>query len=248
MASAARRGRALAGAPALVLVLSSALLADPPRDAPERPGPSPAPARPAGPDDAKSPLKSGAEKHASAPDPTRPLLRAEQSQSVFPSGADDTAPRAGASDWGALLPFLGWTGFVLLLLGGALLFVRRLVPATRRRLGADAVRPLIRRSLSPHHTVYVLEVGPRLLVVGATKTGLAPLAEFRDPEEVARVKALCPPRPEESTSPSFQERLREGMQPYEQAAPPARDPAARAELDEALSEIADIKRMIVSWK
>lgn len=246
MQPVARRGEALAGALGLVVLASSALRADPTGGAPVPAAPS------ARPEAAPNPVAGAPQPAPSGADILGRFLAQERNQPVFAPSSVEAGARGGPpSDWSALLPFLGWTGFVLLLLGGALIGLRRLIPATRRRLGADAVRLLVRRNLSAQHTVYVVEVGPRLLVVGGSKTTLSALAEFREPDEIALVKALCPHRPDDSTAHAFHESLRSGLRQYERA--PASPSAARradskAEIDEALTEIEDIKRMIASWK
>ncbi|MBI4214328.1 MAG: flagellar biosynthetic protein FliO [Chloroflexi bacterium] len=56
-------------------------------------------------------------------------------------------------------------------------------------LTQTAVRVLETTSLAPKKTVYVLEVGGRVLIVGASESSLSTLAEFTDPEEVAGLVA-----------------------------------------------------------
>lgn len=56
-------------------------------------------------------------------------------------------------------------------------------------LTRTAVRVLETTSLAPKKTVYVLEVGGRVLVVGASESSLSTLAEFTDPDEVAGLVA-----------------------------------------------------------
>lgn len=246
MTAAARHGGALSLLLALLYACPGALTAAPPKDASERSGSLQAAPPPA----ADVPRESAGVPPDPALSPLSRLVRDESAQPVLVDAPPGPTSARTGSDWGVFLPFLGWTGLVLILLGAGLALVRRLIPAARLRLGGDAVRLLIRRSLSSQHTVYLVEVGPRLLVLGATKTGLAPLAEFRDPEEIARLKARCPGAREESVDLDFQDSLRAGLRQYERAAaPPAGEAAAEsARLREALSEIEEIKKMMASWK
>jgi flagellar biogenesis protein FliO len=65
----------------------------------------------------------------------------------------------------------------LAICGGAAIIARRLAP----RLASGAIQVVGRVSLSPKHTVYLLKVGQRVLLVGAGPQGApALLGEFDD--------------------------------------------------------------------
>ena len=66
----------------------------------------------------------------------------------------------------------------------------------------SAVRVLDTTSLAPKKSVYLLEIGSRVLVVGSTESSLSILAEFTDPEEVAALVART-----RSSGPAFQRYL-----------------------------------------
>lgn len=100
------------------------------------------------------------------------------------------APRGASSKrTGAKRPessstwWLGTGGIALALaaVGGLSVASKRFLPP---RSGANALRVLGRTSLSPKHSVYLLEVGQRILIIGTGAQG-APslLGELTDPAE-----------------------------------------------------------------
>lgn len=83
----------------------------------------------------------------------------------------------------------GGTTLVLLglLLGGAILS-RRVFQQRRTRSGGSDVLPITlldRRRIDHELTIRVLQVGSRVIVVGASPQGLATLAEVADPTELS---------------------------------------------------------------
>jgi flagellar biogenesis protein FliO len=191
-----------------------------------------------------------------APVTAAKLFSDETRRTIDLDAATSGAAARPAAEWGAILPFMGWTALILALLGAGAFVARRVIPAARRRLGGDAVRLLVRRTLTPQHSVLLVEVGPRLLLLGATKTGLTALTEFRDPEEIARVRARCPGEVGEVSATAFEDSLKTSLREYETApaaAAPAAAPAAdeigdSSRLRDAMNEIEAIKKMMSAWK
>jgi flagellar protein FliO/FliZ len=116
----------------------------------------------------------------------RPIARIRDG-SGFGYGSSAAGRPEGGGGW-----WLGTAGIALALAGCGWLSVasKRFLP--RAAAGPLALRVVGRTSLSPKHTVYLLEVGQRILIVGTGTQG-APslLGELTDPDDRAE---LAPPR------------------------------------------------------
>jgi hypothetical protein len=138
----------------------------------------------------------GAETRADRVPPTAaldaPVRRPITPRDGSPSARRDARPPEGSGGW-----WLGTAGvaLALALCGWASVAARRYLPKTSGG-GTPGLRVVGRTSLSPKHTVYLLQVGERLLIVGAGPQG-APslLGEVNDPEELARVAPRTVPTP-----------------------------------------------------
>ncbi len=145
----------------------------------------------AGKDATGSPAAKGA--GIAAPDPATEARAGEPSPSpVMPRSEDDgsrpsrslvlrrlsSAARQGSSDgW-----YLGMVGITLALAvcGGLVASARRFFP----QAAGAGVQIVSRVSLSPKHTVYMLRIGRRVLLVGAGPQGPpALISELDDPDE-----------------------------------------------------------------
>jgi flagellar protein FliO/FliZ len=96
--------------------------------------------------------------------PRRPVARAEDASASVSRSAHPQASSSGA--W-----WVGTAGMALALAacGWASLAARRFLPG--RPAGASSVRVVSRTSLSPRHSVYLLDVGGRVLIVGTGPQG-----------------------------------------------------------------------------
>ena len=110
----------------------------------------------------------------------------------------DEAPESGLG--GAL----GATVFVLAILAGAFLLLRKLLGRSRLFAPGSAMRILARRPLAPKQEVILVEIGPRVLVIGATRESLSRLGEVTSAEEIAALRARCgiAPAPQSSEGPN----------------------------------------------
>lgn len=112
-------------------------------------------------------------------------LDVEPPKTPIHRAAVESPPRSNARPAGS-----AGTPLVLLglLLGGAIL-ARRLVQqraaARSGKMPHNPIRLVSRQQIDPELNVRLLQVGPRLLVVGATPQGVATLSEITDPEEIA---------------------------------------------------------------
>jgi flagellar biogenesis protein FliO len=141
---------------------------------------------------------SGRRARAEHPPPTAAIGgMTEAGRPLLPQRAS-TAPRPGASPGGSGGWWLGTAGIALALaaFGAVSLGFRRYLP----RPGSGPLRVVGRTSLSPKHSVYLLEAGDRVLLVGTGPQG-APslLGELTDPAELERLR----PRRASATAAGF---------------------------------------------
>ena len=94
----------------------------------------------------------------------------------------------------------GATFLVLAILAGAFLLLRRFLGKSRLFAGGAAMRILARRPLAPRQEIVLVEIGSRVIVVGATRESLTRLGEITAAEELARLRARCGLGREEGTA------------------------------------------------
>lgn len=138
----------------------------------------------------------------------------------------DAAPEPGLG--GAL----GATVLVIALLLGAFVLLRKFLGRSRLFAPGSAVRILARRPIAPRQEILLVEVGSRVLVVGAAKESLSRLGEVTGAEEVAALKSRC------------------GAAPSEPA--PARPPRSASEVpapsyDGVIEELSKIRTTVRDW-
>lgn len=102
---------------------------------------------------------------------------------------------AGLSDWKPSTETLTATGGGLAVCIGlivvALCVVRSFLPKSSRPLPRDVVEVLGRTTLGGRRTAQLVRVGAKLVLVSTTPDGAETLTEITDPDEVARLVALC---------------------------------------------------------
>ncbi len=86
---------------------------------------------------------------------------------------------------------IGATALVIALLLGAFLVLRKFLGRSRLFAPGTAVRVLARRPLAPRQEVILVEIGARVLVVGATRDSLCRLGEVTGAEEIAALRSRC---------------------------------------------------------
>ena len=93
---------------------------------------------------------------------------------------------------------LAATAFVVALLLGAFLLLRKFLGRSRLFASNSALRILARRPLAPRQEVILVEIGSRVLVVGATRESLSRLGELTSADEIAAIRSRCGAAPVES--------------------------------------------------
>jgi flagellar biogenesis protein FliO len=146
-------------------------------------------------------------------------------------------PESGPSLGG----FLVASVVVVALLLGAFLLLKRFGRNSRLLGAGGPIRVLSRKGLGGRHDLFLVEVGPRVLLLGATRDRLSTLGEFRNPDEVAVLRADAPGRSEGTFRESFRETLDEGIRAEEKPSPDG----VYASISE---ELAEIGRTVRAWK
>jgi flagellar biogenesis protein FliO len=182
-----------------------------------------------------------------APVPSAPVAAAESARRVVVPADPAPAPRRlgeGPSDLPSLGGFVAASVLVVGLLGGGLWALRRFGRGSRLLGGGGPIRVLGRKGVGARQEILLVEVGARVLVVGATRDGLSPLGEITNPDEVAALRADLPGRRDESERASFQATLKEGL------AAPAPAPAAETQgvYASIAEELAEIRKTVHAWK
>jgi flagellar biosynthetic protein FliO len=137
--------------------------------------------------------------------------------------------------------FVAGSVVVVALLGGALFLLRR-YGRNARILGVGGpVRVLARTPLGPRQDVFLVEIGPRVFVIGSTREHLSALGEFSGPDEVAALRAGLSARPEDSRRAEFRDSLREGLRDHEA---PREDRVFASIAD----ELAEIRKTVRAWR
>ena len=120
-------------------------------------------------------------------------------------GGRQLAKPATTGAAGAVGSVVGSLAAVLGLFLAVVWLSRRLGPAGSAPLPKEAVELLGRTTVSGQHTLQLVRVGGRLLLVALSPHGAATLTEILDPAEVERLTAICLRQRPGSVSASFRE-------------------------------------------
>ncbi len=138
---------------------------------------------------------------------------------------------------------LGVLTFVVAGIIGGVKVMKHLGPfGTMKPLPSSVCEVLGMTTLPNRHTLYILRVGQRILLVGSSGENLSPLAEFTEPHDVASIVGLCTA---ETHSPngnvSFFSKLLNQSFTAESTPPPAssNESTARQELEARLNSFAN---------
>lgn len=102
-----------------------------------------------------------------------------------------------SSDWlGLLIELVFKLGLIIGLIYVTIRLLGRYLYRDRNPVSTlKPVSHLGTLNLTPQGSVHLIEVGRKLLVVGATQTQLSLLSEITDPEEIGEVRAQCAENP-----------------------------------------------------
>ena len=127
-------------------------------------------------------------------DRARPVTE-QASRPILPpgkeaAGSSDPAP-LGESTRQAVVRVAASMAIVLAIFFLVIWFLRRSLPRQVRALPAEAFEVLGTATLSSRHTLQLLKIGSRLLLVSLAASGATSLIEIRDEVEVERLLSLC---------------------------------------------------------
>ncbi|MEK7468272.1 MAG: flagellar biosynthetic protein FliO [Planctomycetota bacterium] len=108
-------------------------------------------------------------------------------------GDGESAPADArpASAWGTVGSFAGYAIVLVLLVAGLIVLSKKIVPGARRFGASDAIQILGRRNLTPQASLFLVQVGRRVLRVGVAKDALTFMGEVADADEVALIRGQC---------------------------------------------------------
>lgn len=139
--------------------------------------------------------------------------------------------------------FLAGSLIVMGLLVGAFVLLKRYGRGSRLLGGGGAINVLSRKALGPKQDVFLVEVGPKVFLIGSTRDQMTTLGEFANPDDVALLRSNLPARREDSAKIAFRESLREGIR--EEEAP---EPVATRVFDSIAGELAEIRKTVRGWR
>ncbi len=97
-------------------------------------------------------------------------------------------PENQSGGFGSILIALG---FVIVLMLGVAKVVQRRNPFAVTGVPREAIDVLGRRTVDPRNSIYIVRVGPKILLLGNSANGLTTLSEIEDPIEVAALANQC---------------------------------------------------------
>lgn len=127
------------------------------------------------------------------------------------------------------------------LLGGAFLLLRRFGKNSRLLSGGGAIKILARRPLGQKQELLLVEVGPKVFMIGSTRDRLSTLGEFASPDEVAVLRSNLPERKDDSLRSEFNQSLREGLRGEE-------TPREERVFASIADELAEIRKTVRAWR
>ena len=134
---------------------------------------------------------------------------------------------------------IGAMAVVFALLLGAFVLLRKFLGRSRFFAPASAMRLLARRPVAPRQEILLVEIGTRVLIVGATRESLSRLGEVTGAEEIAALRARCGAAPLESAP------VRAPRLESVETAPAEIRPAAS--YDGVLEELTKIRTTVRDW-
>ena len=113
---------------------------------------------------------------------------APRSSLGIPDAGSNEAAADRSSGFGSILVALG---FVIVLMLGVAKVVQRRNPFAVTGVPREAIDVLGRRTVDPRNSIYIVRVGPKILLLGNSANGLTTLSEIDDPIEVAALSNQC---------------------------------------------------------
>ncbi len=207
---------------------------------------------------APSQNKAGSKKETSPPEQKdEEETEFEEKQEKFESGSIDLGTNEGTGneqrdigDPDTEVDFveLGiWTAVVIVLIFGVFYLLKKFLPATRKLFSQPGMEVLSRISLTRNGSLFLVEVGDRILRIGVTGEEMTYMGEVSDPDEVARLKSECNTDGDGRTD--FSDTFSSVFGNREARAPEGGSgETSGTKLEELNQEISGLQQMIKSWR
>lgn len=206
------------------------------------PDPAPAAEPLGGPVTIPSALSSRPGGETAAPGPAAPEPSAAPVLLTIPPGPRASRPLEEREESGpGVAGFLVGAVAVFAVLGGGLLLLRRFGRNSRLLGTGGAIKVLARKAVGQKQEILLIEVGPKVFMVGSTRDHLSRLGEFASPDEVAVLRSHLPERREDAPGVQFSQSLREGIRQEEA---PREDHVFASIAD----ELAEIRKTVRAWR
>ncbi len=106
----------------------------------------------------------------------------------LPDKESEESESSHSGGFGSILIALG---FVIVLMLGVAKVIQRRNPFAVTGVPREAIDVLGRRTVDPRNSIYIVRVGPKILLLGNSANGLTTLSEIDDPIEVAALANQC---------------------------------------------------------
>ncbi|MBI4232140.1 FliO/MopB family protein [Candidatus Peregrinibacteria bacterium] len=135
-----------------------------------------------------------------------------------------------------------WTFLVLGMIIGCYFIFRKVVAGSRFFGSFNVINVLAKKQISPKHTVYLVEIGKKIILLSATKDGMATLSEFTNPDEIAIIRAKCPGGKRDSEENVFKEHMKENLAQYE------KEEVKHKDISTFKDTLEEMKKTVDNWK
>lgn len=151
------------------------------------------------------------------------------------------------------LPLLGWTAFWTLVIVAAIIacfyLVRKLLPRSRLFFASDAITILAQRNITPNASLFLVQMGRKVVRIGLARDTISFLGEVSDPDEIAYIRSLSPAARKESAEKIFESELKAALAKQEiRETMLTPDEDEKEQIDALRQEIAKIRNVIEGWR
>lgn len=192
--------------------------------------------------------KTGEKSDTPAVEPEKPGFVDEVGRIKWKRGGGKAAAKIKKPERGmfsVIMSLILWVGVISVVVIGGLWMLKRFFPGTRKLFGSKLLRILGRTYLSPKHTVYLLKVGDKVLVLGVAGDQIRPLSELTDPREVALLAAEGTEEDRKTAGGPFSKIFRKKKEEFK---PPPEPEPEDTGLEKAHQELDGIRNLVSTWK
>lgn len=126
-----------------------------------------------------------------APENDQPIASKQIPLNRRPASSEDSATAGSAIKGPSLTSLLLALGFVVVVILGIGRIATKRGPFAVPGVPKEAVEILGRRTVDPRHSILVVKVGTRVLLLSVSANGLQTLSDISDPIEVATLISYC---------------------------------------------------------